>query len=65
MPLSPQHLILMHHPMTPEFKPVRYRSASLSTAAALNRLTALNADKAIVSWRDGFDQTWRILPRKL
>lgn len=63
MPLSPQHLILMHHPMTPEFKPVRYVSADPPTVAALNRRTAVYADKAIVSWRDGFDQRWRIFPR--
>ncbi len=63
MPLSPQHLVLMHHPVTPNFKPATYISASLDTAIALNRRTALNAD-TIVSWRDGFDQRWRILPRE-
>lgn len=63
MPLSPRHTIILHHPKTPFVKPVRYISASASTAAALNRRTAHYADKAIVSWRDGFDPTWRIGPR--
>ncbi|UIK04778.1 DUF4238 domain-containing protein [Neorhizobium galegae] len=63
MPLSPRHMILMHHPMTPFVKPVRYVGASASTVAALNRRTAHYADKAIVSWRDGFDPKWRIAPR--
>lgn len=62
MPLSPRHTIILHHPMTPFVKPVNYLRASTSTAAALNRRTAHYADKALVSWRDGFDPTWQILP---
>lgn len=62
MPLSPRHTIILHHPMTPFAKSVRYRRAGASTAAALNRRTAHYADKALVSWRDGFDPTWQILP---
>lgn len=63
MPLSPWHAIILHHPKTPFVKPVRYISASASITAALNRRTVHYADKAIVSWRDGFDPTWRIGPR--
>lgn len=63
MPLSPRHTIMLHHPMTPFVKPVRYIRVNASIAAALNRRTAHFADKAIVSWRDGFDPTWRIGPR--
>ena len=62
MPLSPRHTIILHHPMTPFVKPVKYITASGSTAAALNRRTAHYADKAIVSWRDGFDPAWRLRP---
>lgn len=62
MPLSPRHTIILHHPRTPFVKPVKYIIASASTAAALNRRTAHYADKAIVSWRDGFDPAWRIGP---
>jgi Protein of unknown function (DUF4238) len=63
MPLSPRHMIVMHHPVTPIVKPMRYARASASTAAAFNRRTAHYADKAIVSWRDGFDPEWRVVPR--
>ncbi|MNW13182.1 hypothetical protein D3C71_2110640 [compost metagenome] len=62
MPLSPRHMIVLHHPMTSFDKPVRYIGASSATVAALNRRTALYADKALVSWRDGFDPTWQIVP---
>lgn len=62
MPLSPRHTIILHHPMTHFVKPVSYLIASASTAAALNRRTAHYADKALVSWRDGYDPTWQILP---
>ncbi|MBN9986953.1 DUF4238 domain-containing protein [Rhizobium laguerreae] len=62
MPLSPRHTIMLHHPMTPFVKPVRYIKASTATIAALNRRTAHYADKALVSWRDGFDSTWQIVP---
>lgn len=62
MPLSPRHMIILRHPMTPFVKPVNYLRASASTVAALNRRTAHYADKALVSWRDGFDPTWQILP---
>lgn len=60
MPLSPRHAIILHYPMTPFVKPVSYRRANASTAAA--RRIAHYADKALVSWRDGFDPTWQILP---
>lgn len=62
MPLSPRHTIILHHPMTPFVKPVNYLRARASTVAALNRRTTHYADKALVSWRDGFDPTWQILP---
>jgi len=62
MPLSPRHMILMHHPMTSVVKPVRYVKGDEPTVAALNRRTAHYADKTIVSWRDGFDPRWRIVP---
>lgn len=62
IPLSPRHMIVMHHPMSPVLKPVRYVRVDASTAAVLNRRTAHYADKTIVSWRDGFDPTWRIAP---
>lgn len=63
MPLSPWHTIILHHPKSSCVKPVRYTRASASTAVALNRRTAHYADKAIVSWKDGFDPTWQIGPR--
>ncbi|MBY5387649.1 DUF4238 domain-containing protein [Rhizobium leguminosarum] len=62
MPLSPRHTIMLHHPMTPFVKPARYVRVSTATIAALNRRTAHYADKALVSWRDGFDPTWLIVP---
>ena len=62
MPLSPRHTIMLHHPMTPLDKPVRYIKASSATVAALNRRTTHYADKTLVSWKDGFDPTWRIVP---
>lgn len=62
MPLSPRQTIILHHPAAPFVKPVSYVRASATTAAALNRRTAHYVDKALVSWRDGFDPTWRILP---
>ncbi len=62
MPLSPWHSIMLHHPATPFVKPVRYVSACTSTTAALNRRTAHFADKAIVSWKDGFDPAWLLAP---
>ncbi len=63
MPLSPRHSIILHHPITPFMKPVKYFRASTSTVSALNRRIAHYADKAIVSWQDGFDPTWLIEPR--
>ncbi|KRA42040.1 hypothetical protein ASD80_09955 [Devosia sp. Root635] len=62
MPLSPRHTIMLHHPVTPLDKPARYIRASAATVAALNRRTAYYADQALVSWRDGFDPNWRIMP---
>lgn len=62
MPLSPRHSIILHHPMTPFVKRVSYRRARASTVAVLNRRTTYYADKALVSWRDGFDPTWQMLP---
>lgn len=62
MPLSPRHMIMLHHPMTPFVKPVRYLKVSTATVPALNRRTAHYADKTLVSWRDGFDPTWQIVP---
>jgi hypothetical protein len=62
MPLSPHHTIILHHPMTPFEKPVRYVRASAATVAALNRRTAHYAHKTLVSSRDGFDPTWPIVP---
>lgn len=62
MPLSPWHTIILHHPMTPFEKPVRYVRASATTVAALNRRTAFYSHKALVSWRDGFDPAWQIGP---
>lgn len=63
MPLSPRHMIMLHHPMTPFIKPVTYVAARASTAAAFNRRTIVYANEAIVSWRDGFDPSWQIFPR--
>lgn len=60
MPLSPRHMIMLHHPLTPLVKPVRYVAADAATAVALNRRTVLYAEEAIVSWRDGFDPSWQI-----
>jgi len=60
MPLSPRHTIILHHPMTRVEKPVRYVRASATTVAALNRRTAHYANKALVSWKDGFDPAWQI-----
>jgi hypothetical protein len=48
--------------MTSVVKPVRYVKGDEPTVAALNRRTAYYADKTIVSWRDGFDPKWRIVP---
>lgn len=60
MPLSPQHTIILHHPVTRFEKSVRYVRASATVVAILNRRTAHYAHKALVSWRDGFDPAWRI-----
>ena len=62
MPFSPWHTIILHHPMTPFMKQVKYVTVNASTVAAINRRTAHYADKAIVYCKDGFDPAWRILP---
>lgn len=60
MPLSPRHSIMLHNPRIPHTGSVSYKSACPRTVVALNRRTAHFADKKIVSWKDGFDASWKV-----
>lgn len=60
MPLSPRHSIMLHNPSFHQAGSVRYTPACPQTVSALNRRTAHFAYKKIVSWKDGFDSSWKV-----
>ncbi|QQR39053.1 DUF4238 domain-containing protein [Devosia rhizoryzae] len=58
LPLTPRHVVMLHRRGAAGFPQISYLKADESTVTALNRRTHFNADRWLVSWRDGFDPAW-------